>query len=261
MEKKFDKVQSVDRAIALLDALGNASELGIKELSDEIGLPKGTVHRLLATLKASNLVDQTTSGKYRLGFKLFELGSKMINRIGIRKEAMPHLENLTRISGETANLAIPDHFDIIYVERIASLSPLSVGMDLGCRFPAFALGVGKAFLANIEAAELAKILADPKFRESLKPYTDNTITDIVQLRHNLEAIKEQGYAVDNEEYLRGIRCVAAPIFNHTGKVIGAIGVSGPTGTMNEEKIQTIAPHVKEAGQKISRSFGYPFHSR
>ena len=260
MNCNSDKVQSVERAIALLDALGNASELGIKELSDEIGLPKGTVHRLLATLKASNLVDQAASGKYRLGFKLFELGSRMINRIGIRKEAMPHLENLTRISGETANLAIPDHFDIIYVERIASLSPLSLGIDLGCRFPAFALGVGKAILANLATTELDGILSDPKFRASIKAYTDNTITDLEELRRYLEVAKKQGYAIDNEEYLRGIRCVAAPIFNHTGKVIGAIGLSGPTATMSDAKIQTLARHVKEAGLIISRSFGYSFQS-
>lgn len=258
MKDDADKVQSVERAISLLETLADASEMGIKELGMALGLPKGTVHRLLATMKARNMVDQTATGKYRLGFKLFELGSKMVNRLGVRKEAMPHLENLTSISGETANLAIPDRFDIIYVERIASLAPLRLGVDLGCRFPAYALALGKAILANMEPAELNAYLLDPEFQASIKPITDNTITNIVELHHHLEAIRKQGYAVDNEEYLRGIRCIAVPVFNYSGKVIAAIGISGATATMTSAKIQAMIPHVKEAGRNLSRNLGYSY---
>jgi IclR family acetate operon transcriptional repressor len=256
MREDPDKVQSVERAITLLETLADAAEMGIKELSVAMGLPKGTVHRLLSTMKDKNVVDQTATGKYRLGFKLYELGSKMVNRLGVRKEAMPHLENLTKISGETANLAIPDHFDVIYVERIASLAPLRLGVDLGCRFPAYALGLGKAIMANLAPAELDEYLSDPEFQASIKPFTDNTITNIVELRHHLEAVRKQGYAVDNEEYLRGIRCIAAPIFNYSGKVIAAIGISGATATMTSAKIQEMIPYVKEAGRNVSRNLGY-----
>ena len=251
-----DTVQSVERAMAVLKELALEPELGVRELSARLGWGKSTVHRLLTTLKAEQFVEQNASEKYRLGLKLFEYGNIVVGRLGIRKEAFPEMEELARITGETVNLAILDGLDILHIERIDSTAPLRTGMTVGRRSPAHCLGLGKAIIANLPQDEREALFNDSNFRNSLKKYTDHTISDTDALRGHLDIVRRQGFAIDDEEYFLGARCIAVAIFNHTERVVAAVSVVGPTIRMTMDKIADFIPFVQKAGQNISRRLGF-----
>ncbi|WP_425060221.1 Transcriptional regulator KdgR [Sporomusa carbonis] len=256
MENTSEKIQSVERALVILELLGQEFELGITEISKEIGLGKSTVHRLLATLKDKGFVQQTASGKYRLSLKLFEVGNMMVNKLGVRKEAGSYLEKLASLSGETVNLAVIDKCDVIYIERIESSEPLRMGLEVGRRLPAFCTALGKVILAYLPEHEFKKVLAANQSDSRLPQFTNKSITNVSELYAHLQQVKEQGYSFDDEEFLQGLRCVAAPIFDHMGKVIAAISISGPTVRMTYETVNKLIPYLKEATVNISKQMGY-----
>jgi DNA-binding IclR family transcriptional regulator len=256
MKVKVDTVQSVERAMAVLRELALEPEMGVRELSVRLGLGKSTVHRLLATLKTERFVEQNASEKYRLGMKLFEYGHVVLGRLEIRKEALPEMEKLAATTGETVNLGILDGFDVVHIERIDSTEPLSTGMKVGRRSPAHCLGLGKAIMANLPPAEREALLNDSGFRGSLRKYTDTTIADADELRGHLDAVRRQGFAIDEQEYFLGARCVAVPVFNHTGRVVAAVSVVGPTVRLTVDKVEEFIPLVLETGRNISRRLGF-----
>ncbi|MDR3590483.1 MAG: IclR family transcriptional regulator [Negativicutes bacterium] len=256
MDKLEGPIQSVARAITIMEALLREPELGVSELGVVLGLGKSTVYRLLSTMKVHGLVDQTPSGKYRLGIRLSIYGDTAVSRIDLRKEAAPFLAKLAKISGENVSLAILDDFQVLYIDRIDSSEPLRMRRTIGERSPVFCVSLGKAILANLPGKKLEKIFADPRIQTMMAAYTEKTITDLGALRLELERIKQLGYAVDDEEYCRGVRCIGAPVFNHLGMVVAAVSTSGPSIRMTDDKITQLIPHVKEVAQEISRHIGY-----
>jgi DNA-binding IclR family transcriptional regulator len=256
MDKSDGPIQSVARAITIMEALLREPELGVSELSEELDLGKSTVFRLLQTMKAHGIIDQARSGKYRLGVRLSLFGDAAVSRIDLRQEAAPFLSELAKFSGESVNLAILDEFNILYIDRIDSHEPLRMGVKIGQRLPAFCVSMGKAILANLPEDELETIFENPKFQETLVRRTDTTVTELGALRKQLQTIKEQGFAVDEEEYNRGVRCIGAPIFNHLGKVVAALSTTGPTVRMSYNKIHELVPHVKATAMNISKKIGF-----
>ena len=240
----------------VLECLAREPELGITELSEQVGLGKSTIHRIVLTLKNANIIEQSISGKYRLGIRLFELGNIVVTRLGLRKEAHPFLNKLAELSSETVNLAILDQYSVVHIDRVESSESLRTGMNIGQRSPAFCLGIGKVLLANLPSQELQAMLHDPSFKKTIYKYTKNTITDIEQLYNNLMQIKQEMYAVDNEEFNIGVRCIGAPVFNYTNNVVAAISIAGPTVRMTLDRIKDLIPHVMSAAEGISRSLGY-----
>lgn len=261
MEKAEGPIQSVARAILIMEVLLREAEIGVSELSEELGLGKSTTYRLLQTMKIHGLIDQASSGKYRLGVRLSMFGEAALARLDLRKEAAPFLDTLAKLSGENISLAILDEFNILYIDRIDSNEPLRMGVRIGERLPAFCTSMGKVILAELPKDELEAMFENPKFLKTLVRYTDTTVTEIGALRIQLQSIKEQGFAIDEEEYNRGVRCIGAPIFNHKGKAVAAVSATGPSVRMSYNKIHELIPHVKEIALAISRQLGYRANNR
>lgn len=230
--------------------------MGISELSRELGWGKGTVHRIITTLRIHGYVEQTASEKYKLSFKLFELGNRMVNHIGIRKTARPYLEQLAGATKETVNLAVLDFNQVIYIDRIESREPLRMGLDIGTRFPAYCTALGLAILAYLDTETLNALLAESGRQGQFLKYTDKTVVDLSVIRDQLAVVRNRGYSIDDEYYLPGIRGVAAPVFNHSRAVKAAISVAGPSLRLSDAVMAEFVPLIKATANSISVQLGY-----
>jgi IclR family KDG regulon transcriptional repressor len=220
------EVRSVKRALTLLRTfLAHEDELSAAEMSKETGLDPSTVFRLLLTLEAQGFVEVNhTTGKYRPGVTLLELGSRFLKNNDIRSRAIGHLERLRDEFGETVHLTVLNGNEVVYLEKLAGLHPIGfMSSRVGDRNPAHCTGVGKALLAFIPDDELTARYPDGRLRR----YTATTITDLDTLRLELKKVRERGYATDQEEHEPGVKCVAVPVFDHKG-IAAAISVSGPS---------------------------------
>jgi len=242
-------VQSVQRAVLILETLADEGpELRIAELSKKTGLNQSTVHRLLRTLWDLNWVDQNpNTNKYRLTLKVFELGSSVINKFNIVQSAIPHMEALSRKYNEAVNLAKLDKDEIVYIHKIESSTTLKLDLKLGSRHPAYCTGLGKVLLAYIEEDELDSYLK----RIKLKRFTPNTIVDKEELRKELIMIKQKGYSFDNEEYVQGVCCLAAPVRDYTNKVCASLSIAIPSVRLKNNEISFLTKDVINAADKIS----------
>lgn len=244
-------IQSVVRSIDILKCFENAEELGVTEISHKVGLHKSTVFNIITTLERCNFLEKNTgSGKYRLGTELFRLGTKV--NISMRKVAQPYLEKLAAQFKETVNLVIRDGNYVIYIEKIESPHSMRISTMVGGRLPINATAVGKAILAGLPDEELVKSLDELSFVK----ITARTICNKKELIDYLAQVRHAKYAEDVEEMEIGLTCVAAPIFDHTGKAIAAISVSGPTTRMVEPFRKQIAEELIKITSEISSKFGH-----
>jgi DNA-binding IclR family transcriptional regulator len=256
---EFDEaVRSVARALNIIEALSRDEEMGITDLSRELGLNKATIYRLITTLRLQGYVEQAKGDKYKLTFKLFELGSKIVNRLGIRKIAYPYLEELAAITKETVNLGALQENNVCYIDRIESREPLRLGLDIGSRFPAHCTALGRVVLAHLDPAEMNNYLLKAERDGQIQDYTSDSLTDIELIKKELLIVRKQGYAIESEQYFPGIRCVACPIFNHTGKVVAAVSVAGPTVRVTDEFVREVIPLLKKSAGNISVRLGYKY---
>ena len=256
--KPTNLVQTIERASSILDILGQSSQgISIRELSAKLKLPKGTTHRLLSSLSYFGYVRQDPKTKdYFLGLKFVELGQILLSQLDLRKEAEPFLRDLAERTKETIHLVILDRNEIVYIDKVETdqnPSGLKMASRIGLRNPAHSSAVGKMILANFSEEELQSFFKE----KSLLRRTENTITDPIQLREHLKSVRKQGYAVDDEENEKGIRCVAAPIYNETGKTVAAISITAPAFRVTRKIIQeTLKKEVMETALKISRRLGF-----
>src|SRR4051794_20459952 len=220
------RVQSLERALDLLEALAGADELGVSEIAAQTGLVPSTAHRLLGTLVARGYASQSpTTGRYMLGYKLLELTSGVQDRLGrLRTAARPHLEAIQNETGETTNLVVLEGRDVVYIESVSGTRSVRLHTEVGRSIPAHTSGAGKALLAWREPADVADLLDGAP----LTPSTPRTLTSLDALQEDLSRTRHRGYATDNEEHEPGVACVATPILDHAGTPLAAISVSGPT---------------------------------
>ena len=251
-------VQTIERASTIFDVLAkNPQGLSVKNLSEKVNLPMGTTHRLLASLAYFGFISQDlVSKKYHLGFKLVNLANALLGQIDLRTVARPHLMDLARKVNETIHLVILDQKEALFLDRIESSEDrlgLQMVSKVGMRTPAHCCGVGKVLLAALSEKELDDIIE----AKGLPKRTEKTITDPDQLKLHLEAVRNQGYAVDDEEEDLGTRCVAAPIRNEVGHVVAAISISGPAIRNTWKKIiDTLKDQVKDTAFEISQQLGF-----
>lgn len=247
-------VQALERALDVLEALAAQRQPArLADLSRELGLHKSTVHRLLATLGKRRYVERDAdTGRYRLGLKVFELGSWFFNRMELRQEARPLLQELVDQTLETAHLGILDEGQVVYIEKVESPQTVRMYSELGKRAPAHCTAMGKVLLAHLPEPELDRIIAT----RGLTRYTSNTIVDAEQLKDHLRRVAGQGYAIDDTEHEEAIRCVAAPVRNYRGEVVAALSVSGPAVRLSRERIGEVARLVRATALRISRRLGY-----
>lgn len=248
------KVQVLERALGLLNVLGASPEdMSLNDLSEAIGLHKSTVHRLVSVLEQFGYVERhPENGKYRLGLKLFELGSKAIGKLDMRERARPHLQRLAFEAGETVHLCVLDDGEVLYVDKVEPARSVRTASSVGRRNPVHCTGVGKAMLAELPEADVDAILR----RHGQRTLTRNTITTPVQLKLELANIRKQGFSLDREENEEGVACVAAPIRDHSGAVIAAISISGPTFRVNEGTFPALSHAVRHAAEALSADLGW-----
>lgn len=248
------RVQVLERSLGILELLcTDGPELSLIELSERLGLHKSTTHRLLGVLEQYRFVEKSSStGRYRLGLKLFELGSNAIAHLDWRERARRYLQRLAFETGETAHLCILDDGEVLYLEKVEAPRTVRVPSIVGRRYPAHCGGAGKTLLAFLSDEEIDDVIK----RRGLKTYTRNTLATPAQLKEGLRVVREQGYAIDNEEFEEGLECIGAPIKNYSGKVVAAISIAGPAFRITEEKLPMLAKSVIAVAQELSAELGY-----
>jgi DNA-binding IclR family transcriptional regulator len=248
------RVQVLDRALAALAILANrSSDCGLAELCTALKLHKSTVHRLMMVLEQHRLVVKNPeTGRYRLGLKLFELGSKAIEGLDLRGRARPYLDRLQEKFGETVFFCILDEGQVFYVEKVESKASVRTACTVGSRAPAYCTAVGKAMLAELPEAEVTAIVR----RWGLKPVTAKTITKASALKTELKAVRARGYAIDDEEKEEGLRCVGAAVRSHSGMPVAAMSISGPAFRMTRERVPEVGRALTEAASELSAELGY-----
>jgi IclR family KDG regulon transcriptional repressor len=255
MTKKNPEIlKSVEKALQILEAFSSDTpELSVSELEQKLSLPKVSIYRFLRVLLKKGFIRQDPqTRKYRLGIKVFELGSIVLRDMELRKVAFPLIGELSRKSGETVHLGILDGEEVVSIEGTESGYSLRISLPIGKRVCLHSTGIGKAILAFLQDEEIEEIVK----AKGLPRLTKNTITDPNLLKKELQAIKSQGYAIDNEENEPGIRCVAAPILDSSQHVIASISISGPSVRITNEKIPELADMVIQTSREISKSLGY-----
>ena len=246
-------IQSVDRALAILELFKDVDSLGLTEIAKKMGIAKSTAFGLVSTLMSKGFLEKdSVTNKYRLGVILLELGGLYSSRLDIRNEALPFMHGLREKTNETVQLSILVGTDIVYIDRAEAPSFIRFTTRVGSMSPAHCTATGKVLLSYIEEEELDRLYKG----KSLTAFTDKTITDISSLKQTLKEVKDAGYSIDDEESELGLRGVAAPIFNHKGKVVAALSVGGPTDRVTLDSLLGITEHVCEIGYSISQRLGY-----
>jgi len=249
-ERRGRGVQSVERTLDVLEFLGRSeTEFGVSEIGGATGLSAGTVHRLLGTLVSRGYVRRNhATRRYSLGLRALTMAITARERIG--PLALPFLEELVQKCQETANLAVLEDGSVLYIEQV--LPPtrtLRMFADPGNRVPLHATGTGKVLLAY-QPPRLIEFILD---RTGLSRQTVSTITDMSQLRAELQQIRRDGYATDYEEQEEGVRCLAAPVFGPDGNIFAAMSISGPASRLDKRRMDAMVPDLKEISAALSRA--------
>lgn len=245
-------ISSLAKGLKVLELLAEERALKVSAVARHLGQNRAASHRFLATLKQLGYVEKDEDDRYRLTFRVLELGMKVANRNEILRIVRHAMQELSLAFNETVNLGYLDGREILHLDKIDSKEVLRMDSDLGSRAPAYCTALGKVLLAFLPAEE-----RDAFFRNlQLRPHGPNTITSVQSLRFELDRIRQCGYAVDDEELAPGLRCVAAPVFDHTARAAYAISVSGPAVRMTFERIEQIQPRLSAVCEQISAKLGH-----
>jgi len=247
-------VRSLERASEILSCFTlYEPEKSLKQLSEETGLPKSTVFRLLDTMERIKWVRRDPRvGTYRVGFGIFELGTRAIRGNDFYQVSLFHLEKLVKLTEQSAHLVIQDQGEVLYLNKVeAPGSLIAQPSQIGLRFPMHCTAVGKVLLSFMEEKYARAIIA----AKGLKKMTRYTIVEVDDLLREAQSIRQKGYAIDNEEIQLGLRCVAAPIKDFSGKVIAAISVSGLVSNLSDHNLPYIIEQVIHTAGNISSDLG------
>ncbi|MFG2790139.1 IclR family transcriptional regulator [Streptomyces sp. NPDC048419] len=246
-------MQSVDRAISVLEILAQRGEAGVSEVAGEIDVHKSTAFRLLGALEARGLVEQAGErGKYRLGFGIVRLAGAVTGRIDITQQGRPVCERLAEELGETVNIAVMQEHYAINLYQVRGPGAITAHNWVGQLTPLHATSSGKVLLSYMPAADRATLVAET----GLKKVTPHTITAKTKLEKSLAEVRERGYAWTVEEFEIGLHAMAAPVRNRDGEVIAALSASGPGYRFTEERMHELAPNLLKGAQEISHRMGY-----
>ena len=251
--------QSLERGLSVLSAFRSGRPLlGVSELGRDVGLSRSTTHRYVATLAALGYLQQDpATKKYRLGPRVLDLGFSAINSMELREIAAPHLRELSDETGYTVNMAILDDLDIVYVDRCRSAQAgqreIDLNLHVGARLPAYCTSLGKVLLAHLPAEERDERLARIEFAQR----GPNTLTSRDALELELDLVRRQGYAINNEELAYGLRSVAAPVLTHDGAAAAAINLAVHSSMVSSADMGArLGPVLTRTAADISARLGY-----
>ena len=245
-------VQTLDRGLNLLKLLAAERGASLSDLAMQAGVPASTAHRLLTTLQGHRVAEfDETNQHWMIGVEAYRIGSGFLNRINLVEAAQPIMQALVRETGETANLAIVDDGEVVFVSQMESPNPIRAFFRPGTRSKMHASGAGKALLAQRSQKEVEDILQ----RRGLEKFTDKTITKPADLFAELDRIHKRGWSFDDEERYVGMSCVAAPVFGATEEPVAAISVSGPSARFVEPSVADFSTVVRNSAKELTGSLG------
>jgi len=247
------RVQAIDRALAIIDALAVEGELAPSEISLRVSLHKSTIHRLLAVLERSEYVDRNPlSGQYSLGLRLVELGTRASARLDLCELARPILDRLMQQTGETAHIGILSHGTVVSIADSETYKTLRTPSTVGRRTPAHCSSQGKALLAEFSSLQLRAFVRS----YPLKRFTRVTICRIGDLESELAKVRRNGYAIDEQEYEEGLKCIGAPVRDRTGWTVAALSIAGPSIRLPGERMPELVHAVQDAAACLCSALGY-----
>lgn len=250
--KAVTNVRALERALLLMGIIADADSLSLTELSQRAGMPASTAHRLLVTLQNFGYLEfREDTQQWSVGVEAFRIGGSFARRIKVVDAGRPMLRDLMEQTGETANMAIADDGDVVFVSQVETHEPIRAFHRPGTRAHMHASGIGKALLAHFDPPALDRWMRT----KGLVAYTDNTISDPETLRHEMEATRARGWAIDNEERTLGMRCVAAAVYNSFGEAIAGISVSGPTVRIPDDVLTEYGVLVRRTADRVTDSIG------
>lgn len=245
-------VVALERGLKVLQALAREGGLSLSDLSLTIGVPAPTVHRILSTLEKLGFAElHEDSGDWSVGVESFRVGNSYLERTSLVENALNPMRELMEATGETANLAIADGGDVVFISQVESFNPVRAFFRPGARGPMHASGIGKALMAALARREVEKILA----AYGCPVFTSRTLATPADLFADLDATRRRGWALDDEERHDGMRCVAACIYNAWGEPVAGISVSGPAARFADGQLASIGPRVVAAARQVTDSIG------
>jgi DNA-binding IclR family transcriptional regulator len=247
-------IQSLQRALGVLEIIANNhAPIGSTEISRRAKLHASTTHHLLQTLASLGyLAQDAQTREYYIGSKIFQVAALAWNEANLLKLAVPAMADVAHYAGETAHLSLITQNEITVIHKVEGKDPIHVSARVGYPSPAHCTANGKILLATFPKDQLKEFLSE----NELRPFTPNSVTSIELLERELNRVRAQGYAVDNQEFKIGVRCIAAPLRNFTGQVIAAIGISGPAWRMTEESLPDLAEYLTAVARRLSLGLGY-----
>lgn len=245
-------IQSLDRGMDVLKVVARGGGLSLTEIAAGAGQSASTAYRILITLEKHAIVEFEEAGQlWHVGIEAFRIGSNFLGRTQIVEQSRPVMQRIMAATGETANLAIIDQGEVVFVSQVETHEPIRAFFPPGTRGPIHASGIGKALLAFFSPAQRAAALETG----TLDRFTDRTIVSKEQLEAELERIRTRGWSIDDEERTPGMRCVAAPIFNQFGEAVAGVSLSGPSVRMTPERDAEYAALVRRAADEITGGIG------
>ena len=245
-------IQALDRALVILKVLAEGEGMSLTELAEAADQAPATVYRVLSTFQAHGMVEfQASRQLWFVGQAAFRIGSAFLERTSLVEQARGVMRELMAATGETANLAIADGGQVVFISQVETHEPIRAFFRPGTRGPIHASGIGKALLAYHAPQAVARIVRE----QGLAAFTPHTITEPERLAAELATIRARGWAVDEEERTEGMRCIAAPIFNEFREAVAGVSVSGPTVRMERSGGDEIGARVRAAADRITRAIG------
>jgi DNA-binding IclR family transcriptional regulator len=251
--KRTYDITSLQRGLRLLHLFSESPRgLTAKQVAGLSRLPVSTVHRFLANLVTAGFLSCDGDGTYHLGIACFAIGQAAVGQLDIRRLSLPYLRELNQQTRETIHLTVRHGLSAVYVEKLDSPEPLRIFSRIGAAVPLYCTAVGKVMLAYLPPEERDRVLPEL----GVKRLTPNTVGNLQELKTELYRVGKNGYACDLEEHEMHIRCVAAPIWDHTGSVQSSLSITAPAVRMPVTRLRQVAPLIQAAGLQISRELGY-----
>ena len=245
----------VSRALVVLEEVAGAgTELTFTDLCERTDTPKATMHRLLSTLLAKGYVAQASNGRYSAGLRCFELGSLWAQKLDIRAVAAPFLLRLNEASRETVHLAVYEHGDVVYIDRLESPQQVIAKSHVGRRCPAICVATGRVLLAYSDFEEIDRVLGDP-----LPAFTEHSLVDPRVAEATLAQVRADGYAINRCSYRDDVSGIAAPVRDHTGRVVAAAGLCLPDHRFTAERVPDLRDLLLQTTADISLALGCAVH--
>jgi IclR family KDG regulon transcriptional repressor len=246
-------ITSLQRGLRMLQLLGQSDRgLPASQIAKLSSLPVSTVHRFLVNLESGGFLMRDNVGNYHLGVACVFLGQAAREQLDIRTVSLPHLQELNHRTRETVHLTVRHGLTAVYIEKLDSPQPLRIHSKIGASVPLHCSAVGKVLLAYMNDAERERHLSQMELRR----FTENTVGSIQELQSELAKVRKNGYGCDLEEHEMHVRCIAAPVWDHSGSVNASLSVTGPAVRMSTARLREIAPLVRQAGLEISQELGY-----